>query len=254
MTIADLALKQEARPMLWPARSFLPTQTTFLRRIAMLRNSRVSFDRRSPIARGLAVGAVVACGLLIAGLRSPGSREEAPLQAAEKPAAERQSDRGAAELTGIDLTHAPDNAIFIAAFRPAAIFRMPGMGEYGKLLGEASGLPTPLTELEQVTVALLSVPKDRAAPDDVLTIYQMTRANDFARELASMRGAEKIEYHGRVYLKNPPEGPPETRPRFQRTLLRLNDRTLVTALTDEAMRKFIDAKLGLPPFLDAKQW
>lgn len=70
-TIAELALRQEDRPLAWPARSFLPTQTTFLRRIAVLRDSKRRFDRLSPAARVVAVGIVLLGGLMIAGLRGP---------------------------------------------------------------------------------------------------------------------------------------------------------------------------------------
>ena len=70
-TIAQLALRRQERPLFWPARAFLPTRNTFLRRIAMLRDSKLRFDRLSRTARLLAVGGVLACGLLVAGLRGP---------------------------------------------------------------------------------------------------------------------------------------------------------------------------------------
>ena len=57
-TIAELALHQTERPMFWPARTFLPTQTTFLRRIAMLRNKKLRLERLSPFSRLIAVGIV----------------------------------------------------------------------------------------------------------------------------------------------------------------------------------------------------
>ena len=37
--LAELALRQPDRPLSWPARTFLPTRRTFLRRIEMLRDS-----------------------------------------------------------------------------------------------------------------------------------------------------------------------------------------------------------------------
>ncbi len=74
--IAQLALRQQDRPLLWPARSFLPTQTTFLRRIAMLRDSKQRFDRPSPAVRLTTVGAVLLCGLLVAGLRGPSGQSQ----------------------------------------------------------------------------------------------------------------------------------------------------------------------------------
>jgi beta-lactamase regulating signal transducer with metallopeptidase domain len=69
ITIAELALRQPDRSLSWPIRAFLPTQTTFLKRIAMLRDSHVRFDRPSAAMRSVTVGAVLLCGLLIAGLR-----------------------------------------------------------------------------------------------------------------------------------------------------------------------------------------
>ncbi len=86
MTIAELALHQQDRPLLWPARTFLPTQTTFLRRIAMLRDSKLRFDRLSPVARLATVGAVLLCGLLVAGLRGPGGQQQARAEDAVTPA------------------------------------------------------------------------------------------------------------------------------------------------------------------------
>ena len=71
-TIAEIALRSQDRPMLWPARTFLPTQTTFLRRISMLRDSKLRFDRVSPFTRWTTVGIVLLCGALVAGLRGPG--------------------------------------------------------------------------------------------------------------------------------------------------------------------------------------
>jgi beta-lactamase regulating signal transducer with metallopeptidase domain len=76
-TIAELALRKQERPLLWPARTFLPTQNTFLRRIAMLRDSKLRIDRLSPAGRLITVGAVLLCGILVAGLRGPGNSSSA---------------------------------------------------------------------------------------------------------------------------------------------------------------------------------
>jgi beta-lactamase regulating signal transducer with metallopeptidase domain len=71
-TIAELALHQQERPLLWPARMFLPTRDTFLRKIAVLRDNKLRFERLSPLTRIATVGTVLLCGLLVAGLRGPG--------------------------------------------------------------------------------------------------------------------------------------------------------------------------------------
>ncbi len=91
-TIAELALHQQNRSLLWPARSFLPTQTTFLRRIAMLRNSQPRFDRLSPLVRLATVGAILLCGLLVAGLRCPGQPTQALAEEPSKVESQRNED------------------------------------------------------------------------------------------------------------------------------------------------------------------
>jgi beta-lactamase regulating signal transducer with metallopeptidase domain len=70
-TIAEIALRGQDRSLSWPARTFLPTRNTFLRRIAVLRDNQVRFDRLSPAARWTLVGTVLLFGVLVAGLRGP---------------------------------------------------------------------------------------------------------------------------------------------------------------------------------------
>jgi beta-lactamase regulating signal transducer with metallopeptidase domain len=91
-TIAELALRQQDRALLWPARTFLPTRTTFLRRITMLRDSKLRFDRLSPAARLATVGAVLLCGLLVAGLRGPAGQQQALAAEAAKAVPEKPAD------------------------------------------------------------------------------------------------------------------------------------------------------------------
>ena len=129
-TIAELALRQQDRPLLWPARTFLPTQTTFLRRIAMLRDSKLRFDRLSPLARLVTVGAVLLCGLLVAGLRGPAG--------SSRQAAGRRSAGAAAADDSIDTTYMIEKASGIVVMRPAAVFARPELAALAKLL-EAVG-------------------------------------------------------------------------------------------------------------------
>ena len=86
VTIAELALRQHDRPLVWPARTFLPTRTTFLRRIAMLRDNKLPRDRLSPSARLIAVGVVVLGGILVAGLRGPAGQSQAVAAEPARPA------------------------------------------------------------------------------------------------------------------------------------------------------------------------
>lgn len=71
--LAAMALRQSGRPLNWPARAFLPTRDTLLRRIEMLR--RPQFLADSLFARPVRYAAVVMmllAGMAVAGLRSDG--------------------------------------------------------------------------------------------------------------------------------------------------------------------------------------
>ena len=71
-TLAQLALRRDDRSLGWPARAFLPSRGTFVRRIEMLRNSKhVRHALLSSRSRFLTVGLLAACSLLVAGLRGP---------------------------------------------------------------------------------------------------------------------------------------------------------------------------------------
>jgi beta-lactamase regulating signal transducer with metallopeptidase domain/HEAT repeat protein len=84
-TIAELALQTQDRRLSWPTRTFLPTRTTFLKRIAVLRDSNAHFDRLSPAVRWTVTGGVVLFGVLVSGLRAPAQPSRA--MAANPPAA-----------------------------------------------------------------------------------------------------------------------------------------------------------------------
>lgn len=67
-TLAAMALRQSDRPVAWPARTFLPTRGTFLRRIEMLRDVKLG-STTSIGVRVATIGVIVLAGLAISGLR-----------------------------------------------------------------------------------------------------------------------------------------------------------------------------------------
>ncbi|MEZ6053809.1 MAG: M56 family metallopeptidase [Planctomycetaceae bacterium] len=69
-TLARLALHQDEAPVSWPARAFLPTRRTLLRRIDMLRDSRQTW-KPSTITRTIAVMLLLTGAVFAAGVRSP---------------------------------------------------------------------------------------------------------------------------------------------------------------------------------------
>lgn len=87
-TIAEIALLTQDRRLSWPTRTFLPTRTTFLRRIAMLRGEPVRFDRVSPLGRLTFVATVALFGVLVAGIRGPGESSQTMASDAMPPTVE----------------------------------------------------------------------------------------------------------------------------------------------------------------------
>ena len=268
-TIAELALGQQDRPLSWPARTFLPTRTTFLRRISMLRDSKLCFHRLSPVARLTTVGAVLLCGLLVAGLRGPGGQPQA--RAAETPPAKPVPATVAADQEGIDWSFVPASAVFVAAARPAAIFQRPELDALGAMLNDSPPLRLrgiKESEIAQTTFALLELPAvpetprvpgqaDKDPIPEVLFITQMTRSHSVATFLHSFASPSSHEYRGKTYFCENEKFPPGTRT----YCIGLNDRTVATGSTEKAIKQLIDGQvdvssglLGCPKFIDADQW
>ncbi len=246
--IAELALRQPHRPMAWPARSFLPTRTTFLRRISMLRDSKLHVEKLSPAARALPVCFVMAFCVLIAGLRGP---------AADNPALADTATDQASNEGKIDLSYVPKDAWAVIAIRPAEIFSRPQFEEVGKLLEQPPspfrGIGLPMAEVEQVTWAM-SIPLGSSAakglpPSGIpMLIIRACEPHDFG-DLATrmVGGATSREHEGRTYY-------------FRATgtvpigYYRPDDRTIVAA-TEEVLKSVISGRsLGVPKFIDADTW
>ncbi len=77
-TLAHFALRRDSRSLSWPARAFLPSRGTFVRRIEMLRNTNaIQHASLSRVARALTLGFLATVGLLVAGLRGPSASDAA---------------------------------------------------------------------------------------------------------------------------------------------------------------------------------
>jgi beta-lactamase regulating signal transducer with metallopeptidase domain len=247
-TIAEVALRQQDRPLLWPARMFLPTQTTFLRRIAMLRDSKVRSDRLSPAARALAVGTVVLCGLMVAGLRGPAWQPQASAADAAKTVPEKSSaaaTKGAADA--IDLSFVPPTATVFVVLRPAAAFARPELAPWAKVLEESGELVpkgSRLADLRQITVIAEAIPFGRRqvvvfqsikplAAEPVLPLIGGRQANLTVKDYEG-----KKMYVGEHVAE-----------------LQYDDRTVIVALPEKAMGDYMAGQRGvLPPWLPEKVW
>jgi beta-lactamase regulating signal transducer with metallopeptidase domain len=235
LTIAELALRRQDRPLFWPARSFLPTQTTFLRRIAMLRDSKVRIDRLSPVTRLITVGAVLLCGLLVAGLRGPAGQPQ--LLAADRAGA-------TASDGSMDTSFMIDSASAMVVIRPAAIFSRPEFAPLAMLLDKSSiRIPgTRLADFRQITV-IEPVP----AYSEIM-VFQGVKpiVDECLMQLMPDKKYTISDYHGKKMYRSS---------YGNRVILKYDDRTIVTCRTEQALDVYMSAKRGaLPKWLPAKAW
>ncbi len=246
VTIAELALRQQDRALAWPARTFLPTRTTFLRRIAMLRDSRLRFERLSrPLRIGI-VAAVAACGLLVAGLRGPAGPGPA---LADDPTKPSFTSADTAAVDTIDTTFLIENAASFIIMRPAAACARPELAELAKLLEDSPNNVVPkgtrLTDLRQITM-ILPEPAVPIGPREVVVFHCLKPlpAKFMQEEFAN---ATVKDYEGRkMYLPRPPQ---------TSVALAYDDRTLVTAGSEASLVGYMSGKRGvLPKWLPAKAW
>ncbi|HWE40033.1 MAG TPA: M56 family metallopeptidase [Isosphaeraceae bacterium] len=157
-TLAGLALRQDARPAAWPARSFLPTRGTFLRRIEMLR------DGRSPRSHHLSRGARVATigllttfGVVAAALRGPVAPGVALAQVAgPSPGEAKATGKPDAADRPFDLSYIPADAAVVVAVRPAAVGSRPELAALADSLnkGPFASLGVPAEAIEQATFVM----------------------------------------------------------------------------------------------------
>ncbi len=252
--LAELALRQPDRPVALPARTFLPTRNTFLRRIAMLRDSKLHADRPSWGTRVLALAAVVLCGVLVAGLRGPSGEWHTGARAAD-PAAEERPAAGA-EPSAIDLTHVPPDAAAIMVIRPAAILARPELAEFRKLVAEAPRLGPKLgiglDKLEQATwLTFIPSPGEGGEPAPIelaALILQASQPHDF-EEATSARFQDlvKKEFRGRTYFAGKFGGKPSA-------YYRPDDRTVILGFEKDIRRMIAGPRGGRPEFLTEETW
>jgi hypothetical protein len=207
-TLAQMALRQADRPVSWPARAFLPTRGTFLRRIEMLRDAQtlppVSLSR---FVRVFTIGALATAGMLIAGLRGGDGPNTALAQAAQPPGA--RPDSGAASAP-YDFTYVPAATDLLLAVRPATLLARPDFKPIIEAIrqnGPAGLFKLPLEEMDQVLLIWLR-PSGNQAPDGraqplpapSAAILRSTSAKDWKTLAADILGETvAINHLGQVY-------------------------------------------------------
>jgi beta-lactamase regulating signal transducer with metallopeptidase domain len=78
MTLAGMALRRSDQPLAWPARTFLPTRGTLMRRIEMLRDEKLHVHEVTARFRAVLIAGLAIVGLGVAGLRGRAAEENPP--------------------------------------------------------------------------------------------------------------------------------------------------------------------------------
>jgi hypothetical protein len=185
-TLARMALRRDERKLSWPARAFLPSRGTFVRRLEMLRNSQhVRHAWLSATTRYLTIGGLALLGVLIAGQRGPinsgraqaqdaparevpggggGVTEKAEFDLSFLPAETRilvaarevpGGGGGVAEKSEFDLSFLPAETRILVAARPAAVLSRPEMNPIVEMMKKShlsEAIPLPPEEIDQAVL------------------------------------------------------------------------------------------------------
>ena len=208
----------------------------------MLKDSKLRFDRLSPVARLIAVAAVLLCGLLVAGLRGPSVSPTAIGAEPEKPPVASDS---------IDTTYLIEKASRIVCIRPAAVFSRPELTPLAKLWEASACLiprEDPLAEFRQITV----IAPEGDIPSGAREVVVMQRIKPVTEEELAKRQAgghfSAKEYNGKKLYVSSGGGGGDC-------FMRCDDYTMVIAGSEQAMSLYLASKHGvLPKWLPAAAW
>jgi beta-lactamase regulating signal transducer with metallopeptidase domain len=124
-SLSRLALEQDTPPAYSPARAFLPSRGTLIRRIAMLQNAPQNLGQ--PLSRSrryLSAVALIAIASAVVMLRGPArAGEDAKTSDAPKASAPPSTHSDLSEETAFDVSFVSANAPGLIAIRPAATLR-----------------------------------------------------------------------------------------------------------------------------------
>ena len=229
----------------------------------MLRDARPRSAKAATGTRLLAIGGVLLCAVLVAGLRGPSAAEQARAGGGEAVprADEGPAAGGSAGGQQIDLTHVPADARALIVLRPASILAHPEFAELRLLLKEpmdpfaAFGLSA--AAIEQVAWVWqggeLPPTRVRRSPLELGTfLVRSVRPQEF-REFLGLRvgGRSPSEFRGKRYQTGfYPANVPEITVAYYRP----DQATAVLALEEDLRRLLTGARGRVPEFLDATTW
>jgi beta-lactamase regulating signal transducer with metallopeptidase domain len=250
-SLAELALHTSERSLGWPAHTFLPTQGTFLRRIEMLRDSKLApaaRPRPNRAPRWAAVGLLIVGAAVIAGLR--GGAAVTPFDATANAQQQATEAGGTKTTAGMDLAHVTSDAKMLLAIRPAEVAKVP---EIREALEDADRQRAPLVKLltldgvEQITLIGLAGVEPNDWGKDALAVLQFNKAttyDDVAK--TGVWPADALRLPGR-----PAAGQPGA---TQSAYGVIDDRTLVLGSVELVGRYLANRRKGQPAIAAGAAW
>ena len=275
--LAQMALRQQARPVAWPARAFLPAPGTLMRRIQMLKERKDGADGNTS-RRGRMFAALVATVALGAStLRGPGGSAlgEQPDLDVKGSGPVAHPVTKAAAFPAFDLSYCPPDGMGVVAVRPAAAFQTPGLAPFAakmnaafadlfKQMGRPERLGPDVQEIEEVLAEVRYIRNEKApagsrnAIDILITKMRAAKPFDWNKHLhAFLPDLEEVRHAGKVYYRIPVKSRqllllPRIRP--GPCLFFPDDRTVVFQ-SEENVRRWIEkGPDSPPPYLIADAW
>ncbi len=246
-TLAQMALRRDSRAMTWPARAFLPSHDTFVRRIEMLRNTKqIRPGSLSFSVRFLTVGGLAGLGLLVAGLRGPAG--DAPALAQAQPIAQLEGGGAQDAVNAYNLAFLPVDTKMMLTIRPGRLLHRRDVGSLinsmrnGNPLGKA--LVVPPEDIEQLLVFWTTeaeIPPGGNPPFSGL-VLRMTKPQEWKAIVGQVLGTHQQEarHDGQAYIRTNPNGPKTG------GIYMPDDRTLVVA-EEGLLRELIEDRNAPAP-------
>lgn len=241
--LAEMALNETSRAPAWPARAFLPSRRTFMRRIEMLKNTHSPAPRVTPLGRWLAFASIGLATVFALGLRHQGTataqdRKTTQTVGAADGQAESSSTTSA-ENAPFPLTYAPDDAIAVFGIRPKSLLSQPALMPVAKLILQtdqmAKPMGVPIDQIEQVVWSLGT--QDQVPPEPMLIAAMIRISGNW--DLDKLKQEQLPEsttgfYGGQLYLRNTNGIGP--------AFWLADEHTLIYSETEAGLKQAIDAR------------
>gem|GEM_PF-1993463 len=246
--LAEMAMAQSNRSVPGPARAFLPTQSTFLRRIDMLKGKTPFRRTVSRSTRAIAVAAVLFAGFVAVGIR--GDRVGIAQDALPVALASKETEK-----FGI-IDFIPDTALAVLVVHPSQILSKDSFKPIRNLIeqdkvknskdSDAFGLK--LTDIDTAVLLFLASEARISSGEPTAVLVHANKAIDREAAIEKNRGKNVLgEYKGHTYLKHIWGSHFDVR-------LFLDKHTMLYAQSEQGMHTIIDTMQEGGTRRWAKQW